>query len=126
MDRVRRQSSTPTEALDGFQRGWLDRLDSRYGLSRELRARFDAVCADLGGADRLSYMQRSLIERALWLEHWLATQESSLAKGADFDVGRWVQAANSLQGIFNRLGIERRAKEVPSLTEYLRQRESAA
>ena len=86
-----------------------------------MRARFDAVCADLGGADRLSYMQRSLVERALWLEYWLANQERELATGQAFDVSRWVQAANGLQGIYSKLGLERKARDVPSLHEYLKE-----
>jgi len=119
----RRTRETPEESTARFRRGWLDRLDSRYGLTMELRERFDEICTDLGGADSLSYMQRSLIERALWLEHWLTTQERALAKGGDFDVSRWIQAANSLQGIYTRLGLERRARDMPSLGDYLRQRE---
>jgi len=102
--------------------GWLEALDGRYNVARDLRARFDEICGDLGGADRLSYMQRSLVERALWLEYWLAQQEKTLAKGGDFDVARWVQAANSLQGVYSRLGIERRTKDVPDLATYLRER----
>ncbi|WP_142494757.1 hypothetical protein [Thalassovita litoralis] len=53
---------------------------------------------DLGGVDRLSYSQRSLVERALWIEHWIAQQERELAEGriGAFDAGRWTQATNSL------------------------------
>ena len=103
--------------------GWLDSLDGRYGLAKDMRARFSEVCTDLGGTEALSYMQRSLIERALWLEYWLSRQERELAEGRSFDVGKWVQAANSLQGIYSRLGLERRAREVPDLQSYLRQRQ---
>ena len=79
---------------------------------------------DLGGADSLSYAERSLCERALWLEYWLATQEKALANGGEFDVGRWVQAANSLQGIFAKLGLKRVAKDVPTLNEWMASREA--
>jgi len=51
-----------------YQAGWLDQLDGRHNLSKQMRSRFAEVCNDLGGADRLSYMQRSLIERALYSE----------------------------------------------------------
>lgn len=104
--------------------GWLDSLDGRYGLARELRQRFAEVCSDLGDETALSYMQRSLVERALWLEYWLTQQERELMQGAQFDVSRWIQACNSLQGIYSRLGLERRAKDVPSLGEYMADRES--
>lgn len=109
---------------DRFRAGWLDALDGRLSLARDLRQRFDEVCADLGGKDRLSYMQRSLVERGLWLEFWLANQERELAKGEAFDVGKWVQAANSLQGIYSKLGLQRQAREVPTIREYLKNKEA--
>ena len=102
-----------------FHNGWLDSLDYRTAMAREMRGRFVALTNDLGGADRLSYAQRSLCERALWLEFWLASQERSLASGAEFDAGKWTQACNSLQGIFTKLGLRRKARDVPSLPEYL-------
>ncbi len=108
-----------------YRPGWLDALDGRLSLARDLRQRFDEVCADLGGKDRLSYMQRSLVERGLWLEFWLSTQERELAGGNEFDVGRWVQAANSLQGIYSKLGLQRQAREVPTLQAYLASKERA-
>jgi len=117
------RNRTPPES---YSPGWLDSLDHRTALARDLKNRFDEIATDLGGADRLSYAQRSLIERSLWLELWLATQERELAKGGEFDVSRWIQACNSLQGIFTRLGLERRAKEAPDLHEYMRKREAAA
>jgi hypothetical protein len=118
---VNRRAKIPAQ----YEHGWLDQLDGRRNLSKQMRARFDEICNDLGGRDALSYMQRSLIERALWLEHWLAQQERELAEGGDFDVSRWIQAANSLQGIYSRLGLERRQHDVPDLQSYLRQRQGA-
>lgn len=110
-----------------FANGWLDGLDGRLGLARELRQRFKTLTNDLGGSDSLSYAQRSLCERALWLEYWLATQEKDLANGGtEFDVGKWVQAANSLQGIFAKLGLERVAKDVPDLQDWIKGRGAAA
>lgn len=73
----------------------------------------------------MSYAQRSLVERALWLEFWLAQQEQELATGREFDVSRWTQAANSLQGILAKLGLERRARDVPSLSEFLAAKQAA-
>lgn len=102
-----------------FQNGWLDELDGRTGIAQIMRDRFRAFTDDLGGADRLSYAQRSLTERALWLEYWLAMQEQALASGQDFNVGQWVQATNSLQGIFVKLGLYRHARDV-TLPEILK------
>ena len=107
-----------------FNTGWLSELDGRTAIAQEMRERFRAFTDDLGGADTLSYAKRSLVERALWLEFWLAQQEQALAGGAEFDVGKWVQAANGLQGILSKLGLDRQAKDVPSLNEYLARKAS--
>lgn len=104
---------------DRFSSGWLDALDTRTALARHMRDRYQSLTDDLGGVDALSYAQRSLCERALWLEYWLASQERELAKGEPFDVGRWTQAANSLQGIFSKLGLQRVARDVPTLQDWI-------
>ena len=80
--------------------GGLDRLDGRYAVARELRVRFGEACADLGGAD---YFQRSLIERALWLEHWIADQERALLRGEACDTDHWLRAVDNLERIYSRL-----------------------
>jgi hypothetical protein len=109
-----------------FNNGWLDSLDYRTAMAKEMRDRFMALTNDLGGVDHLSYAQRSLCERALWLEYWLASQERSLAVGNEFDAGKWTQACNSLQGIFTKLGLKRVPRDVPDLSQWLREREQAA
>ena len=103
-----------------YSTGFLDNLDGRLGVARDLRQRFEMLTGDLGGSDSLSYAQRSLCERALFLEFWLARQEATLANGGKFEIGPWVQATNSLQGIFAKLGLKRVAKDVPSVTEFLK------
>jgi len=105
---------------DTFGFNWLQELDSRTSIAREMRERYIALTNDLGGADSLSYQQRSLVERALWLEYWLAKQERELASGGEFAINSWVQGCNSLQGIYSKLGLARQAKEI-SLQDYLRE-----
>ncbi|QTP55426.1 hypothetical protein HNO51_12485 [Billgrantia sulfidoxydans] len=111
---------------DTYSPGWLSTLDGRTGIAQTMRSRYAAMTSDLGGAESLSYAQRSLVERALWLEYWLQQQEVELAEGKEFDVSRWIQAANGLQGILAKLGLERKARDVPSLADYLAARESHA
>jgi hypothetical protein len=48
-----------------FSNGWLDGLDGRLGIAKELRRCFEAMAGDLGGSANLSYAKRSLCERAL-------------------------------------------------------------
>lgn len=102
-----------------YMPGWLHALDNRSSIAITMRDRYAAFTSDLGGAESLSYAQRSLVERALWLEFWLQQQEVELAQGEAFDVGKWVQASNSLQGILTKLGLERKARDVPDLNTFL-------
>ena len=114
-------AKTPT-IPDDYRAGYLSRLDGRTAVAQDMQARWRILTDDLGGEAALSYSQRSLVERALWLEHWLAETEKALARGdyEAFDAARWTQACNSLLGIFNRLGLERRSKDVtPSLADYI-------
>lgn len=113
---------------DRFAAGYLERLDGRTAIAVEMRARWQSMTDDLGGADRLSYSQRSLVERALWIEHWIAHQERELAEGRieAFDAGRWTQATNSLLGLYRTLGIERRAKDVTDLASYIKAKSEAS
>ncbi len=116
------------EIPDRFRPGYLARLDGRTAVASDMRARWQEITSDMGGEDRLSYAQRSLVERALWLEHWLAVQERALADGQYeiFDAGKWTQGCNALQGILKTLGLERRARDVtPDLRSYLQRKESA-
>jgi len=94
-----------------FTTGWRGELDNRTALAQVMRERYLEFTDDLGGADSLTYAKRSLVERVLWLEYWLAQQERALAQGEEFDVGRWTQAVNALQGILSKLGLERQDKD---------------
>jgi hypothetical protein len=106
---------------DRYAPGYLDKLDGRTAIAADMRARWHDLTNDLGGADHLSYAQRSLVERALWLEHWIAGQERELAEGRDADTGRLTQATNALLGLFRTLGLERRSRDVtPDLATYIR------
>lgn len=95
-----------------FTANWLQTMDGRTAIAQELRQRHKALTNDLGGVDQLSYQQRALVERALWLEYHLQQEEQKLAGGDEFDSGKWTQACNALQGIFTKLGLNRVAHDV--------------
>ena len=107
-----------------YSPGCLMDLDGRTAVAQIMRDRWQSLTDDLGGLDALSYAQRSLAERALWLEYWMQQQEQALATGAEFDVGKWTQAANSLQGILSKLGLHRQARDVPDLGTFIKARAS--
>lgn len=101
-----------------YNRNWLSALDRRTNIAQDLQKRHTALCDDLGGYNVLSYQQKALVDRAIFLEFHLQQEEIKLAKGEDFDSGKWVQACNSLNGLFAKLGLHRQAREL-SLDEYL-------
>lgn len=123
MDTKAMHKTKQQDVPDKYARGWLDGLDYRTALARQMRDRYKSLTDDMGGVDALSYAQRSLCERALWLEYWLSQQEKELAEGGELDVARWTQGCNSLQGILYKLGLERKARDVPSLQEFMAKRE---
>lgn len=105
---------------DKFSPGWLDQLDGRTGIAQAMRQRYASFTNDLGGDDRLSYQQRVLVERALWLEYYLHTQEKAMASGeAEFEPGKYTQSVNALSGLLTKLGLDRMAREV-SFTDYVK------
>lgn len=108
------------QAPDKFRPGWIDQLDGRTQIAAAMNARYKAFTDDLGGEQSLSYAQKSLVERALYLEMWIATQELALAQGKteDFDRGGWIQALNGLQGLLSKLGLHRQAREM-NLGDYM-------
>ena len=105
---------------------WLEKMDGRTAIARAVNERLHSLLADLGGADALSYQQRSLAKRAIWTEAVIEQSEAALARGEDVDVGRITQANNSLIGLYRVLGIERKVKDVPDLATYLASRGATA
>jgi hypothetical protein len=101
---------------------WLQQLDQRTGVAQVMRQRYQAFTSDLGGEDNLSYAKQCLVNRALWLEYWIAQQELGMATGQDVDMGRYTQAVNSLQGLLVKIGLDRVAKDAGTLAEYLSKR----
>ena len=98
---------------------WLSSMDGRTTLAIQLKHRHAEICQDLGGAESLSYIQRSLVSRYLFTEFWIAQQEADMASGEDVDMGRYTQACNSLAGLANKLGLQRTARDVPSLHDVI-------
>jgi hypothetical protein len=72
------------------------------------------------GRDALTAAQMSLIKRACALECELERLDARLSVGEEVDLDLYGRAASHLRRLFETLGIERRARVVPSLTDYLR------
>ena len=115
-----KQQATPSK----YTEGWLEALDGRTSISKAVTQRYEALAADLGGVEQLSYQRRSLCKRAIWLEAVIEQQEAALARGEEVDQGKLTQAVNSLMGVLKTLGLDRAARDVPDLADFLKRRAS--
>lgn len=113
------QGTQPTTPPERFEPGFLASADMRFALPKLLAARLRALVADLGGADALSYQERSLAERLIHLEWQIGEWEALARDGKPVDHARYLHAVNALNGLVRSLGLKRRAKPVPSLAEFL-------
>lgn len=101
-----------------FDPNFIDRMSGRYVLTRVVRERREALEAHVGGQP--SYVQQSLIKRALWLELITESYEQKFAEGGTTDVGAISQLNNSLKGLYRDLGIARTARPVRTLRDVMR------
>lgn len=116
----------------------LSAIDKRTAAGQALIAWRQELLSDLGGEDCVSAQRRALVDMAvrtrLYVDHvdaWLMEQRSLLnkRKKAILPVLRERQSlVDSLARLLGQLGLERVAKPVPSLQDYLarKERESAS
>lgn len=104
-------------------------LDRRTRVSKALDQWRDQLVSDLGGSEQISTQQRAIINVAVKtkllldsVDAWLLQQPSliNLRKRSVHPVVlQRQQLADSLIRAMVQLGLERKAKVLPSLTEYL-------
>jgi hypothetical protein len=82
---------------------------------------------DAGGRDMISEAQFALCKRAAGLECELEKMEAQLSQGEQVDLDRYGRAASHLRRILESIGLERKAKDITTLSplEYARRREEA-
>lgn len=110
----------------------LQAVDRRTAGARELLAWRTQLIADLGGQDALTAAQGALVDMAArtWLyigsvDLWLLEQRSlvNLRRRSLLPVVRErQQLVDSLARLLTTLGLERRARKVPDLREYVEAR----
>jgi|SRR5579883_1618615 len=105
-----------------FDPDFIERLSKRYSLTRIVQARRDALEAHCGGD--LSYIQRSLIKRTVWLELLTESYEQRVASGQEVDVGALTQLNNTLKGLYKDLGLKPTARPIGTLREARREAEA--
>jgi len=104
-------------------------IDNRTTLGKALRKWRADLIQDLGGNETISTQQEALVDLAVKsklildsIDAWLLTQRSLVnARKRSLlpAVRERQQLADGLARYLGQLGLERRTKEVPSLTEYL-------
>ena len=95
-------------------------LDQRTTAARAFNQLAVDIENDLGGADQLSTIERSLIEAFTGATVTMNALNTKLVQGEAIDLGLHALVAGAMCRLASRLGISRRAKDVtPSLSEYL-------
>jgi len=93
--------------------------DRRSKEVRRALNRMRVIADDLGGQSELSQVQIDLLERYAWACHWLERIEDIVLKGGKIPPAQWYALVNVQTRIAQMLGLERKARRVPSLAEYL-------
>lgn len=104
------------------------RIDRRSQPAREIAADLVAFCGDLGGAENLSAMERTLLERLVFLRRQMLEHESLVLAGkpGTMTPHEHVAASNAIQGLVKALGLKRRAKDAGDLRTYLAERAASS
>jgi hypothetical protein len=100
-----------------------DVLDGRTSVAKAFDGLVRDIYADLGGRDQLSRIEIALVEGFAGACVVLDQLNARLLQDQRIDLSEFAQASNAMVRIASRLGLKRRAREVPSLAEYLEQRE---
>jgi hypothetical protein len=104
----------------------LPNVDGRSIIARRFRDIVAQIVVDMGGLDRCSEARVQLIRRFAAAAVLAEQMEARLANGATIDVQEHAHLSSTLVRIAQRIGIERRARVVPHLHDYLEGRAIAA
>jgi hypothetical protein len=109
-----------------FEKNFLSKMDGRTEIFQQLKTAYDELTSDLGSAENLSHVKLCLCERFIWLEFVLQQLEMKMAtnpKESGELISKWIQACNSIVGIGKTLGLERKARQITNLKDYIKERE---
>jgi hypothetical protein len=96
--------------------------DMRGAWARRLRDLIGQHLSDLGGPDMASTAEASIIRRAATLTVELERLEAKFAEAGQAeanDLDLYQRTAGNLRRLLEAVGIERRAREVPNLDDYI-------
>lgn len=114
-------------AIQG-RKGVLDKIDRR--TMRRLGVLLDRHVADLGGEDAISHGERVLADRCAMMVLLAELQEADFVaqnlKVPATELASYLSLNSALTRNLQTLGLHRRAKQVPRLQQYLREKEKEA
>jgi hypothetical protein len=98
---------------------------------RSLQARrhvdlLEDMIADLGGAENCTVAQIEVVRRAAGLGAFCDRCEAAMAREEEVEFDRYLAACNSLRRLLVTLGLERRARDVTTIDQYVAEKRGAA
>jgi hypothetical protein len=103
-------------------------LDGRTNSAKRFDRLVNDIEIDLGGRDQLSTIELALIEGFAGAYVALENLNTRLALGEKIDLSEHAQAISAMVRVSNKLGLQRRAKDIndPTLQQYLNNNYSQA
>jgi hypothetical protein len=99
-----------------------DQLDGRTKAAQRFDAVARAIAEDLGGEDRLSAIEKHLVEAFAGVTVHLGDLHVRLLQGEKIDICEHATAVSTMVRIAARIGVRRLPKDVtPSVREYIEQ-----
>ena len=109
------------------QKDLLPGLDGRSASARRFRDLVNAFVADMGGLDRCSEIKLGLVRRLAATTVQAEMLEARMVNGEAIDIATLCTLASTTVRLSQRLGLERRARNVtPSVGQYLAARTAPA
>lgn len=105
-----------------------DDLDGRTRARRQFDRIALGICQDLGGEDRLTTIQRQLVQAFAGCCIQMHSLNTHLLLGEQIDAMAHSSAISNMVRVASRLGIHRVAREVmpvPTIAEYLEHKQSS-
>ena len=98
-------------------------IDGRSAIARRVKDITSAILADQGGADQCSESRLQLVRRFAAAAVLAEQLESRLANGEQIDIQEHALLCSTLTRLAQRIGIERRARDVtpPDPLHYARE-----
>jgi len=114
----RRKSQAKSRVSNG--RDILPHVDGRSLIARRYRDVVAAIMVDQAGAAQCSEARKQLIRRFAAAAVLAEQMEARLANGEEISIERHAALSSTLVRIAQRIGLDRRAKNItPSLSDYL-------